>query len=88
MAKDTRKERQREITLQKKGFRGQCGRQSTTHNRVVNVFTRLCCIRVLSGQEEVGLFVVGFEFRDMCVLDKCSPLSHIYLTQRGFTSQT
>lgn len=52
--------------------------------RVANVFTCLCYSRGL----EAGLFVVVFEFGDMYVLDKYSPLSHISLTQRGFTSQS
>lgn len=48
----------------------------TPPDRVANVFTWLCYNRVLSGQEEVGLFVV-FVFGDMDVLDKHPPLSHI-----------
>lgn len=43
---------------------------------MANVFTWLCYNTVLSGQEEVGLFVV-FVFGDMNVLDKYPPLSHI-----------
>lgn len=74
MAKDTKK-RQRELTCQRKEFGGPVWQAPPTPKRVANSFTPLCCIRALTGQEEVGLLLVLFG--DMYMLEKYLPLCHI-----------